>query len=136
MADTKHADAAAAGHHDGGGHHGNLFKIYMIVAIVLAVATASSFLFNWLGRPVEYGGAAAISRFVAFALILTVAIVKATLVGMYFMHLKWDWKLLYFLIIPAFILGAMMMVVFMPDILLGHSHDLQEDYEMATKVQP
>jgi caa(3)-type oxidase subunit IV len=119
-----------------GEHHGNVFKAYMIVAIVLSVATATSFLFNWLARPVADGGAEVIGRFLAFALILTVAIIKATLVGMYFMHLKWDWKLLYFLIIPVFIMGTMMMVVLLPDIFLGPSHEMAEGYEIAEKVQP
>ena len=114
MADTKHD----AGH----GDHGNLFKIYMLVAGVLAVATISSFVFNYLAR---YG---MLTLVLAFLAILTVAIVKAVLVGMYFMHLKWDWKALYFLIIPAFILGAMMMVVFMPDALLGPSHDRADEF--------
>jgi caa(3)-type oxidase subunit IV len=115
VADTKHD----AGH---GEHHGNLFKLYMIVAGVLAVATASSFAFNAMARH------DVLSVVLAFLAILTVAIVKAVLVGMYFMHLKWDWKALYFLIIPAFILGAMMMVVFMPDALLGPSHDRADEF--------
>jgi caa(3)-type oxidase subunit IV len=117
-------------------HHGNVFKIYMVVAVVLSVATATSFLFNWLARPVADGGAEVIGRFVAFALILSVAIVKATLVGMYFMHLKWDWKLLYFLIIPVFIMGTMMMVVLLPDIFFGPNHEMAEGYEISAKVQP
>jgi cytochrome c oxidase subunit IV len=123
-------------HHEGGEHHGNLFRLYMIVAVALSVATATSFLFNYLARPTDEGGLAMISRVIAFALILTVAIVKATLVGMYFMHLKWDWKLLYFLIIPAFILGTMMMIVLLPDIYFGPSHDRAEGYEIAAKEQP
>jgi cytochrome c oxidase subunit IV len=126
MADTQHHDE----------HHGNVFQAYMIVAVILSVATATSFLFNWLARPVADGGAEVIGRFVAFALILTVAIVKATLVGMYFMHLKWDWKLLYFLIIPVFIMGTMMMVVLLPDIFLGPSKDMAESFEIAAKEQP
>ncbi len=63
-------------------------------------------------------------------LILGVAIIKATLVAWIFMHLKWDWRLLYYLIIPAFILGAMMMVVLMPDILLGPLHDNQAEIQI------
>ena len=123
-------------HHEGGGHHGNLFRLYMIVAVALAVATATSFLFNYAARPTDEGGLNMISRVVAFALILTVAIVKATLVGTYFMHLKWDWKLLYFLIIPSFVLGTMMMVVLLPDIYFGPSRDRAEGYEIAAKEQP
>ena len=102
-----------------GDHHGPaLFKLYLIIAVVLSICTASSFAFNYLGHE----DVQAISKIASFLLILGVAILKATLVAMYFMHLKWDWKLLYFLIIPAFILGVMMMVVFMPDIhRSGHS---------------
>ena len=50
---------------------------------------------------------------------LAIAVTKALLVALIFMHLKWDWNRLYFLIIPAFILGAMMMMVLMPDIVLA-----------------
>jgi cytochrome c oxidase subunit 4 len=107
--------------HHGHEHHGPTFQAYMAIAAVLAVCTALSFLFN---QTIS-------AKVAAFLLILGVAITKATLVGMYFMHLKWDWKLLYFLIIPAFILGTMMMVVLMPDILLGHGRDLNELYEIA-----
>src|SRR5262245_56243244 len=88
MADTNH----------GGEHHGPSFQVYMIIAGVLAVCTALSFIVN---QTVSVA-------FIAFLLILSVAIVKAVLVGMYFMHLKWDWKFLYFLIVPVFIMGAMM----------------------------
>jgi hypothetical protein len=35
------------------------------------------------------------------------------------MHLKWDWGRLYFLIIPVFILGAMMMMVLLPDLVFA-----------------
>ena len=36
-----------------------------------------------------------------------------------FGHLKFDWRKLYFMIVPAFILGAMMMMVFLPDMVLA-----------------
>ncbi len=114
MADTHHA----------GEHHGSLFRAYMIIAIILAICTSLSFLFNQ-----------AISvKVLAFFLILAVAITKAVLVALYFMHLKWDWKMLYFLIIPAFILGTMMMIVLMPDILINPSRDMQEAYEIAREA--
>ncbi len=114
MADTHHGHA----------HHGPTFQLYMLVALALAIGTSLSFVFNQTMS----------AKFIAFVLILGVAIVKATLVAMYFMHLKWDWKLLYFLIIPAFILGTMMMVVFLPDILLNTSHDAKLHYEIAQEV--
>jgi cytochrome c oxidase subunit 4 len=94
--------------HDAHGHE--IFKAYMVVAVALSIFTASSFLFNWMAR---HG---TISSMMAFSLILLVAICKALLVGAYFMHLKFEWGKLYFMIIPAFILGFMMMMVLLPDI--------------------
>jgi hypothetical protein len=55
---------------------------------------------------------------------------------MYFMHLKWDWKFLYFLIIPVFIMGTMMMTVLLPDIFFGPNKDMTEALEIAAKEQP
>jgi cytochrome c oxidase subunit IV len=116
-------------HHDET-HSDAVFKAYMVVAVALSIFTASSFFFNWLARrPLE--DPLHISHITSFVLILGVAIIKATLVAVIFMHLKWDWKLLYFLIIPVFIMGAMMMMVLMPDILLGSMHDQQAEIEIA-----
>ena len=111
-------------HHDES-HGAADFKAYMVVAVALSIFTACSFIFNWMARH-DY-----ITHFVSFVLILGVAIVKATLVAMIFMHLKWDWKLLYFLIGPVFIMGAMMMMVLMPDILLGTLHDNRDEIEIT-----
>ena len=47
-------------------------------------------------------------------LIMLVAVVKAFLVGAIFMHVKYDWFKLYFLICPVFIMATMMVVVFVP----------------------
>ncbi len=111
-------------HHDES-HSAAVFKAYMVVAVALSIFTASSFFFNWLARHGTIG------HYTSFVLILGVAVVKAMLVAIIFMHLKWDWKLLYYLIIPSFILGAMMMMVLMPDILLGSMHDQQAEIEIA-----
>ena len=54
---------------------------------------------------------------------VTVAIIKATLVVAYFMHLVWDWGKVGFMIIPALILGAMMAVVLYPDIVAAWKRD-------------
>ena len=74
---------------------------------------AVSFVVNYLAREEK------ITHFQSFVIILGVAIVKATLVGAYFMHLVVDWRKLYYLLIPAFILGTMMMIVLLPDIVLA-----------------
>jgi cytochrome c oxidase subunit 4 len=94
-------------------HHGPTFRLYMIVAAALAVFTALSFVFNWMARE-HY-----ISVHASFILILGVAVCKAVLVGLFFMHLKYEWGKLYFMIVPAFILGAMMAFVLLPDIVIA-----------------
>jgi cytochrome c oxidase subunit IV len=86
------------------GEHPDPTKAYLVVFGSLSVFTAVSFVVYEL-----------LPKHISFIIILAVAVIKATLVGMYFMHLKWDWAKLYFLIIPAFILGIMMMFVFLPD---------------------
>src|SRR5262249_37446787 len=118
MADTSHA----------GEHHGPTYAAYMTVAAALAGFTVASFIFNSMQRS-DY-----ISTVTSFLLILGVAIIKATLVALVFMHLKWDWRSLYFLLIPVFIMGAMMMMVLMPDIFLGNLHDAQDQIQIASEL--
>ena len=94
-------------------HHGPGLKAYLVVAGALGIFTAISFIVNYF---VTHHGLAPTA---GFTIILGVAICKATLVGLYFMHLVLDWGRVYYFIIPAFILGAMMMVVLLPDVVLG-----------------
>ena len=130
MTDNTHG-GHGEGH--GGDHgHGDLFRLYMAIALVLCVCTALSFVFNYFAHPEVHS----ISVNTAFFLILLVAIVKATLVCTYFMHLKWDWTTLYFIIVPVSILGVMMAVVLLPDTLLGPSKDAAEQYEIAKEAAP
>ena len=106
-----HEPEAPAAH--AGGHNGAAVKAYLVIFAALAVFTAVSFILNYIERQ---GG---MTKEMSFALILAVAIIKATLVGMFFMHLKYDWFKVGFMIVPALILGAMMMLVLMPDIVLA-----------------
>jgi cytochrome c oxidase subunit IV len=94
-------------------HHGPGLKAYLVVAVALAIFTAVSFIVN------HFVTAGDLSRTAGFTIILSVAVCKATLVGLYFMHLVLDWPKVFYFIIPAFILGVMMMVVLLPDIVLG-----------------
>jgi caa(3)-type oxidase subunit IV len=96
--------------------HGPNVKAYFIVFGALSVFTLVSFLANALAH------SGAFSHGVSFAIILGVAVVKAVLVGMIFMHLKWDWGRLFFMIIPAFIIATMMIIVFLPDMVLAWNH--------------
>jgi caa(3)-type oxidase subunit IV len=98
-------------------HEGHSLRPYFVVFGALVIFTALSFVFNSLVR----GGS--ITPQTGFTLILAVAVCKAVLVATYFMHLLLDWKRLYFVIIPVMIMGAMMIIVLLPDIVLGWHHD-------------
>ena len=62
--------------HTAGEHHGPGFKAYMVVASALTVFTVVSFVVNYFVR--EHG----LAPHVGFAIILGVAVCKATLVGL------------------------------------------------------
>jgi cytochrome c oxidase subunit 4 len=95
--------------HESGHHHGPNVKAYMVVFGALSIFTAISFIVNaTVGR-----------NLTGLTIILGVAVIKAVLVGMYFMHLVVDWPKLYYLIFPTFILAAMFITVLLPDIVLG-----------------
>ena len=102
--------------HDPAADHGPSYRAYMVVALALGVFTAASFGVNRLVND------HVLEPHVGFLLILGVAVCKAVLVGLYFMHLLLDWRRLYFMIVPAFILGAMMAMVLLPDIVLAWLH--------------
>jgi cytochrome c oxidase subunit IV len=97
-------------------HHGPAFKAYMVVFGALTIFTAISFIVNVAER---HG---MVTKHMGFTLILAVAVIKAVLVGTYFMHLIVDWGKLYYFIFPTFILGAMFIVVLLPDIVLAWPH--------------
>jgi cytochrome c oxidase subunit IV len=96
-----------------GAHHGPGVKAYLIVFAALALFTLVSFLANYMARK------EVITPHESFVIILAVSVVKTCLVGAFFMHLILDWRRVYYLIVPAFILGTMMMIVLMPDIVLA-----------------
>jgi caa(3)-type oxidase subunit IV len=107
MSETGHATT-----HDAA--HDLRVKAYFTVFIALSIFTAVSFIANYAAHP-EQGW---ITPFTSFAIILGVAVIKAILVGLIFMHLNFDWGKVYFIIVPIFILGVMMMMVLMPDIVI------------------
>jgi caa(3)-type oxidase subunit IV len=99
--------------HGAEGHHSDSgVTVYLVIFAALAVFTAVSFLVNQLVP----------SKTAQFVIILGVAVCKAVLVAMFFMHLKWDWGRLYFMIFPVLILGTMMVIVLLPDIVLAWHH--------------
>ena len=99
-------------------HHGpDTIKPYLVVFGALSVFTAVSYVFKSLVR------AGSVAAMTGFIVILSVAVVKALLVCAYFMHLKWDWSRLYFLIIPAMVLAPFLVFALLPD-LVFYWHNL------------
>jgi cytochrome c oxidase subunit IV len=103
-----HGHDSVAG--EGRKHHGPSLAVYLGVAAALGVFTAVSFIVSATGHAHSITG---------LVIIMTVAVCKAILVGAFFMHLTYDWGKLYFLIIPALILGVMMMIVLTPDMVMA-----------------
>jgi cytochrome c oxidase subunit IV len=95
-------------------HHGPTVQVYLAVFGALCVFTLVSFLVNLILGNGSHTG---------MGIIMGVAVCKATLVIMFFMHLKYEWMKLYFLIIPVAVLGVMMMIVLMPDGVVGWPHE-------------
>jgi caa(3)-type oxidase subunit IV len=93
--------------------HDMRVKAYFTVFIALSIFTAISFLANEAVRQRWIG------VHTSFVIIIGVAVIKAFLVGLIFMHLKYDWGKVYFIIVPIAILGVMMMMVLMPDIVIA-----------------
>src|SRR5438094_2662652 len=97
-------------------HAGPTFNTYLAVFGALSVFTLLSFVFNYMARHQH------LSTEAGFVLILGVAVCKAILVGMFFMHLIMDWGRVYYLILTAMILGTLLIVVLLPDIVLTWHH--------------
>jgi cytochrome c oxidase subunit IV len=81
-------------------------KIYLAIAASLAGLTAISYVGDLMHMP----------RRALICLVLAVAVVKATLVATFFMHLKWDWAKVRVMLIPALILAAVLVSALLPDI--------------------
>jgi caa(3)-type oxidase subunit IV len=82
---------------------------YFVIFGVLSVLTVVSFMTVtdfWRGTMGEGSGP---------ILVMIVGVIKATLVAMYFMHLKYDWFKLYFMIVPTLIMGTILMCALLPD---------------------
>lgn len=106
-----HGQSAAHGA-EHAAEHGPSFQTYIAVFTALCICTGLSFLANLLfGR-----------GFTSFGIIMIVACIKATLVVMIFMHLKFDWGKLYCIVIPVCVMAVMMMIVLLPDIVFAWHH--------------
>jgi caa(3)-type oxidase subunit IV len=112
MTEPANPEISAASHDS----HGPSIPSYLAVFGALSVFTLISFVAN-LGANTE-----TITVTMAFTIILGVAVVKALLVATWFMHLRWDWPKVYIMIVPALILGPLLVIVLLPDIVLAWKH--------------
>jgi cytochrome c oxidase subunit 4 len=118
--DTAHATDASHVEHD----H---VKIYLRVFTALAVFTAAEYFYAKIFK----------DGFVVLILgLMTLAIIKAGLVGLYFMHLKWEGKWVLAMLVPASILAMVVLVGLTPDVALKPTDDFthNDDDDSATPV--
>jgi len=114
-------DEEHAGHsNDNHGHddHGGTGK-YIVVFVALCVLTAISF---------AVGNSPAImaNKGVGWTLMMVVSCAKASLVILFFMHLKWEANWKYVLTIPASMMSIFLLLMLMPDIKLRGNHYSEE----------
>src|SRR5688572_12182181 len=90
-----HGHGHGHGHDVAHGHHGPNMTVYLSVAGALAVFTIVSFVVNAWVRGDHDNRA-----MTGLAIILAVAVCKAGLVAAFFMHVKYDFGKVYFIIFP------------------------------------
>lgn len=103
MSET-HADSHAAPDHG----HGDLDSLYLKIFGALVICTAVSF--------ITVSPAWPLGPDAGHVLVMLVAVVKALLVAMFFMHLKFDWNKLYFMLVPSLVVGTVLICALLPDI--------------------
>ncbi len=91
MANAAHGAHTADEHHDGLGHHISPLPTYIAVYLALLVLTVVTVLVSYAELPPAQSIPAA----------MAVASVKATLVGAWFMHLKYDKRFNIFIFLAA-----------------------------------
>lgn len=100
------------------------YKKYWMVFIALCVCTAISFVFNWAWGQ-NATSATAIS---------VVAIIKAALVVLIFMHLLFDWKKVAAIMVPVLIMCVMTVIILSIDgALAWHEGGTQDQTGIADR---
>lgn len=106
---TVHESADVQHHHgaDGHGHHGSQWKLYWGIAVVLAVATVIEVLLS------EYLKGIEAKPSILAGSMMSIAIVKALLVIMFYMHLKYESRFLWLIFtIPFGLVSLLALALF------------------------
>jgi caa(3)-type oxidase subunit IV len=111
MSDPHGAPSAETGHAEHEHNEHITDKTFFRVFLVLFVCTALSFITNQ-----ALGHESAIANFI---IIIAIAICKAALVVLFFMHLKIDWRKVFVFVVPTMILAPLIVIVLWPDIVLA-----------------
>ena len=74
------------------------------------------------------------SELVNLLLALFVACIKATLVAMFFMHLKFEGKLIYTIFVVPLLLCVLLTVALIPDVLMTHPDDKTSSLKLFNNV--
>jgi cytochrome c oxidase subunit 4 len=117
MAVSPHDPTLAEIDHAHGADHAGHVKTYIRVFFALLIFTLIEYVYaHWYK-----------DWFVVLVLgLMTWAIIKATLVGLYFMHLKFEGKWVYGMLIPAGILATIFVVALIPDVAMQPVTEINE----------
>jgi cytochrome c oxidase subunit 4 len=101
-------------HAEDHGHHEHPHVNYMKIFWMLLFLTLAEYFYAMLTQ----------SNFALLVLgLMTLALIKASLVGYYFMHVKFEGKWVFAMIIPACVLAAIAVLALVPDIARDRSQD-------------
>jgi caa(3)-type oxidase subunit IV len=89
---------------------------YIAVFLILCVMTAVSFWTVSAYWP--------LSPDAGHTLVMIVAVCKAVLVAMFFMHLKYDWFKVYMMVVPCLILGTVLITALLPDMTFSQTRNI------------
>jgi cytochrome c oxidase subunit 4 len=109
MADTHETHEPHDTAHDAAHPHPNYVAVFLALVVLTAVSfwTVSEY---WTLGPVA-----------GHTLVMVVAVCKAILVAMFFMHLKYDWFKVYFMVVPAILLGTFLVCLLLPDMVFAET---------------
>lgn len=106
----------------------DIVKTYMRVFWVLLVFTILEYVYAMLFQEWFLGLVVGL---------MTLAITKATLVGMFFMHIKWEGKWIYAMLVPAGILAMVFIFSLVPDIGMPPTAPVSnQDVDEAAAIAP
>lgn len=114
--------------HDTHAHDAHPEPNYMGVFYILCACTAVSFITVsafWVSNLGAQSG---------HTVVMLVAVIKALLVAMYFMHLKYDWFRVYGMMVPTMIMGTLLVLALLPDMTFSETRVIGDRPPSAATV--